>query len=180
MPEIQIRAATIEDLPILTALNQHYTSNYVWQMEFQQGREEGQISSGFRRVRLPRPVLVEYPRKPHFYPDTWNVDSSVIVSCIKSELIGYVQIVLNLVPLSAWITDLVVETSIRRKGIGSALILASTDWADQMDSRNLILEMQPKNDPAIQMALKLGFEFCGYNTIYYSNYETALFFRRSI
>jgi GNAT superfamily N-acetyltransferase len=71
---------------------------------------------------------------------------------------------------------LVVVPSARRKGIASALILAAQDWARRRNDRRMILELQSKNTPAIRMALKLGFEFCGYNDHYYLNQDIALFF----
>jgi len=49
-----------------------------------------------------------------------------------------------------------------------------------MESHNLVLEMQPKNHPAIQLALKLGFEFCGYNDRHYVNHEIGIFFGKSL
>jgi ribosomal protein S18 acetylase RimI-like enzyme len=75
---------------------------------------------------------------------------------------------------------LVVIRRLRRQGIGSALILAAQEWGMQHDTRRLVLEMQPKNYPAIQMAHKLGFELCGYNDRYYANNDIALFFGKSI
>jgi ribosomal protein S18 acetylase RimI-like enzyme len=40
----------------------------------------------------------------------------------------------------------------------------------------MILEMQSKNIPAVHLAMRLGYEFCGYNDHYYSNQDIALFF----
>ena len=77
-------------------------------------------------------------------------------------------------------TDIAVSPMARRKGIASALILAAEDWAKKKNIRRMILEMQSKNTPAIRMALKLGFEFCGYNDHYYSNQDIALFFAQFI
>jgi ribosomal protein S18 acetylase RimI-like enzyme len=44
----------------------------------------------------------------------------------------------------------------------------------------MVLEMQPKNYPAIQLAQKLGFDFCGYNDRYYANRDIALFFAKGL
>jgi RimJ/RimL family protein N-acetyltransferase len=40
--------------------------------------------------------------------------------------------------------------------------------------------MSSKNNSAIRLAQKLGFEFCGYNDQYYENKDIALFFGRLI
>jgi len=46
------------------------------------------------------------------------------------------------------------------------------------EMQRLLLEVQPKNYPAIQMAKKLGFELCGYNDHYFANHDIALFFSK--
>ena len=43
-----------------------------------------------------------------------------------------------------------------------------------------MLEMPSKNNPAMRLAQKLGYEFCGYNDQYYETQDIALFFGRSI
>jgi ribosomal protein S18 acetylase RimI-like enzyme len=68
----------------------------------------------------------------------------------------------------------------RRQGIASVLVLAAREWGVQHDCRNLVIEMQPKNNPAIQLASKLGFVFCGYNDRYYANGDIGLFFSKHL
>jgi ribosomal protein S18 acetylase RimI-like enzyme len=87
---------------------------------------------------------------------------------------------LELAPLTTWMTDLAVLRRLRRQGIGSALVLASQEWAAQHDSRYLVLEMQPKNFPALKLVQKLGFDFCGYNDRYYKNHDIGLFFAKAV
>jgi hypothetical protein len=43
-----------------------------------------------------------------------------------------------------------------------------------------VLEMQSRNYPAIQMAKRMGFEFCGFQDLYYANRDLALFFMRPV
>jgi GNAT superfamily N-acetyltransferase len=86
----------------------------------------------------------------------------------------------NIAPLTAWVTDLVVIRRLRRQGIGSALLLSAQDWARGRGCFRLVLEMQPKNYPAICLAQKLGFDLCGYNDRYYTNHDIALFFAKSV
>jgi hypothetical protein len=40
--------------------------------------------------------------------------------------------------------------------------------------------MQSKNHPAMMLAQKYGYEFCGYNDRYYSNQDIALVFMRAV
>jgi GNAT superfamily N-acetyltransferase len=176
MPEIEIRPAILSDLPALTALDHHYITDRVWQMEFNHERESGQIHTSFRQVRLPRAVRVDYPHPPTQLRNEWPSKHGLLVALLQGQPIGYIRLLLDRAPRAAWAADLVVERRLRRQGIGSGLILAATEWAVGMDCYSLILEMQPKNDPAIQFALKLGFEFCGYNDLYYANHDIGLFF----
>jgi len=180
MPEIQIRPAIAADFPVLVALERNYSSEYVWQMEFQHEREQGEVMVNFRQVRLPRPVRVEYPRSSRALAAEWEHCSEILIAQMADQPVAYVSLALDKIPATTWISDLVVERRLRRQGIGSALLLAASEWALQMESHNLVLEMQPKNHPAIQLALKLGFEFCGYNDRHYANHEIGIFFGKSL
>jgi ribosomal protein S18 acetylase RimI-like enzyme len=79
---------------------------------------------------------------------------------------------------TVWVLDLVVDVAYRRKGVAVALLTAGQAWAESRSHRRFILEAQSKNLPAIRLAQKSGFEFCGYNDQYYLNKDVALFFAR--
>ncbi len=185
MPEIQIRPAMAADLPALAALDHSYVSDHVWQMDIDQS-EEGQTVVSFRESQLPRSVHVAYPRDPEALAREWRggrrspEQASLLVAVFQTELVGYISMVQNVALVTTWVTDLVVMRRMRRQGIGSALILAAREWARQQGSHRLVLEMQPKNYPAICMAYKLGFVLCGYNDRYYANHDIALFFGKSV
>jgi ribosomal protein S18 acetylase RimI-like enzyme len=176
MPQIEIRPAKSDDIQALTTLEHSYASDYVWQMELQ--RDEHKISVNFRQVKLPRSVQVMYPRNPQTLADDWTKRDGVLVASMVTEIVGYACLMNNMAPRTTWITDLVVLQRVRRQGIGTALVLASQDWAMQKQNRRIILEMQPKNHPAISMAKKMGFDLCGYNDHYYINQDIALFFSK--
>jgi len=180
MPEIQIRPAIAADISYLIALDHHSTSDHAWQMEFHTEREQGQIMVNFRKVRLPRPVRLGYPHPPGSLVDDWEKRSGVLVALLGERPIGYASLMLDRIPLTSWVSDLIVDRHYRRQGIGSALVLAASEWAQNMESNNLVLEMQPKNHPAIQLAYKMGFEFCGYNHFYYPNHGIGIFFGKSL
>jgi GNAT superfamily N-acetyltransferase len=176
MPEIEIRPAMETDIDSLIDINHHYTSDYVWQMDLQQG--ETQINVTFREIRLPRSVQVSYPREYQTLADDWNERSGLLVAVLDDEIVGYIGMMDDIAPKTTWATDLVVSRRSRRQGIGSALVLAAQEWATQRKNWRLVLEMQPKNFPAIRMARKLAFEFSGYNDRYYANHDIALFFAK--
>jgi ribosomal protein S18 acetylase RimI-like enzyme len=178
MPEIQIRPVVSADITSLVALEHDFTSEYVWQMEILAG--EGRMEVNFRQIRLPRSVRVDYPRSPRSLTMDWERRSGILVAVLDGHPVGYAVIKLDPIQGTCWLTDLAVMRRLRRQGIGTALLFACEDWAAQRSSRYIIMEMQPKNDPAYSLAEKLGFEFCGYNDRYYANNDIALFFAKSV
>ena len=176
MPEIEIRPVALADLNALIELDHNYASEVVWQMEV--SRDDRQVQMTFREVRLPRSVQVKYPRDPMALADEWSQRDGILVASLQAEIVGYICLAQNMAPNATWATDLVVLRRVRRQGIGSALVLAAQEWAVENDSQRLILEMQPMNYPAIQLARKLGFDLCGYNDHYYANHDIALFFSK--
>jgi ribosomal protein S18 acetylase RimI-like enzyme len=184
MPKIEIRPAVEADIHLLVALDHNYSSDYAWQMEISRSEtglgEASQIQIGFREIRLPRSSRVEYPRSSQALTADWKQRDGLLVSLLEGEPVGYVSLIQGTAPLTAWVTDLVVKRRLRRQGIGSALLLSAQEWGLQRNCRNLVLEMQSKNYPAIKMAEKLGLDFCGYNDRFYANRDIALFFATSL
>ena len=179
MPEIEIRPAEKEDLPYLVKIEHTYQSLYVWQMD--RVIEDGQIVINFRQTRLPRPVRVEYSGShPLLNQDNWPRYQAVFLASVAQTPVGYIGLSDQFAPKTLWITDCAVREDLRRQGIGTALILAAQEWGAEHGFRKAILEMQSKNHPAIQLASKLGYEFCGYNDHYFINQDIALFFSRSL
>lgn len=179
MPEVEIRPAEMSDVPYLVKIEHSYQSNYVWQMD--RNIEDGQILVNFRQMRLPRPMQVDYAGShPLLNEENWPRYQAVLVACVNGIPAGYIGLSDQFAHKTLWVTDCVVREDMRRKGIGSALILAAAEWGVEHGFRKIILEMQSKNHPAIQLAHKLGFEFCGYNDHYFSNQDIALFFSRPL
>jgi ribosomal protein S18 acetylase RimI-like enzyme len=179
MPEVQIRPATVNDLSSLVKIEHGYQSLYVWQMD--RLMEDGQIVLNFRQTRLPRPVRVTFSGShPLMNEENWSRYQAVFVALVQQVPVGYIGMSDQISPKTLWVTDCAVREDLRRQGIGSALVLAAQDWGAEKGFRRAVIEMQSKNHPAIQMARKLGYEFCGYNDHYFSNQDIALFFSRSL
>lgn len=176
MPKVEIRPAIATDINTIINFEHSYSSDYVWQMDFKQ--EDKEIIINFREVRLPRTAQVSYPKNYKNLVNTWTQHDGLLVAEINEDVIGYICLNQDKTLGTTWVTDLAVRKSHRRQGIGSTLVIASQDWAKQNKSRRLIIEMQPKNYPAIQLARKLGFELCGYNDHYFTNHDIALFFSK--
>jgi len=178
MPDVQIRTAITTDLSALLTIDHSCQTDYVWQMDIQ--NEDGQIGAIFREIRLPRSVSVFYPRPVSALSESWNRRSGMLVAVINGTIVGYVRTNDVILPRTAWLMDVVVAPLFRRQGIASALVLAAQSWAVDRKNRRALLEMPAKNNPAIQFAQKLGYEFCGYNDQYYDTQDIALFFGRFI
>jgi len=176
MPEIEIRPASNTDLSHLMGLDHAYQTDYVWQMD--RILDEGQIAVHFREIRLPRPVKVEYPYSQNQLSVLWSHHPAVLAAFLGGDPVAYIHLEDEKLPEIAWIRGLAVSREERRKGIASGLILAAQEWAIERDLRRLNIAMQSKNHPAVRMAIKLGFEFCGYQDHYYANRDIVLFFTR--
>jgi RimJ/RimL family protein N-acetyltransferase len=162
----------------LIAFDHSCTSDYVWQLELR--REVGQVSAGFREVRLPRSIEVKYPRDPSTLVDEWMRRDVALVALDDGNPIGYICATVEYASSIGWVTDLAVSPLQRRKGAASALLTATQSWALERKVRRLILEMQSKNQAYIRLAQKFGYEFCGYNDQYYLTQDVALFFGRTL
>jgi ribosomal protein S18 acetylase RimI-like enzyme len=176
MPEITIRPVTKEDVERLSAIEHGYYSEYVWQM----GLDLSDVTSKteFSRTRLPRQVFVPYPRaRAEIFRDL-DQPEAFLVAEIAQQLVGYIKVQPEQNTRVARVTDVVVSASMRRQGIASGLLYAAMNLISHRKYYAMILEMQSKNDPAICMAAKLGFTFCGFRDHYYPNDELALFFSR--
>jgi ribosomal protein S18 acetylase RimI-like enzyme len=178
MPEVQIRSAVASDLSALIAIDHSCQTEYVWQMEVH--HEEGQMGAIFREIRLPRTITVLYPRPVKGLSESWNRRFGVLVAVIGKQTVGYARTTDSILPHTAWLLDVVVSPRFRRQGIASTLVLAAQSWGVDRKNHRAMLEMPSKNNPAVRLAQKLGYEFCGYNDQYYETQDIALFFGRSI
>ena len=178
MPSLEIRPPVAGDLPRLMAIDHTCFSDYVWQLELR--REPGQITSSFREVRLPRSVVVAYPRDPMTLAEEWQRRDGMLVALEEALPVGYICTVDERFSGAARVTDLVVTPERRRQGVASTLLTAAQTWVVERGARRLVLEMQSKNQACIRLAQKFGYEFCGYNDQYYPTQDVALFFGRAL
>lgn len=176
MAEIQIRPATLNDLPKLLTLDHGYSTEAVWQMDLREESTVGQTVVTFRPVRLPRPMRVAFARDPQRLQTAWQNRVCFLVAEEGDTLKGYLNLTLAPALETAWVSDYVVERRFRRLGVGSVLLAAGLHWARTNQLKQLVLETQSKNYPAICFAQKHGLAFCGYNDRYYPNQDIALFF----
>ena len=178
MEALQVRPVRSSDLPQLMGLDHSCTTDHVWQLELRRDARAGEVSATFREVRLPRPVAIEYPNNPLALADEWKRKAATYAAISGADPVGYLVLTEPRAGL-AWITDVVVSPSWRRKGVAGALLHAANAWCAERNLRKIFIEMQSKNHPAMMLAQKHGFEFCGYNDQYYSSQDITLVFIRT-
>lgn len=178
MPEIEICAAKPDDVEQMMAFEHGYYSEYVWQMGLDVDSYTSHVE--FRRVRLPRKVFVPYPRQRSEIFNQIEEAEAFLIALISENPVGYIKVIAENDTNVARVTDLVVSAPMRRQGIASGLLIAVINLVSRRDLRYLVLELQSKNDPAIELANKMGFNFCGFRDHYFPNHELALFYSRFI
>lgn len=173
-----IRAAHEDDLSACIALDHSSVSDYVWQVEVDQ--TQGRISFTFHTARLPRSVTLGYPKGTQNLVDSWQRYDCFLVAASEERIYGYLTMRLDHVPGVGWINDLVVDHPWRRRGVGSALLRQTRQWASNHLLRRITIETQTKNYPAIAFCEHHGLAFCGFNDRHYPNQDIAVFFSQAV
>lgn len=178
---VQVRPGIGADVLACLGLDLSYTTSHVWQMERHGPDPAGDeaILTSFRPIRLPRPLTVDPPRDQSLVakagahgPDLFLVAENPATRQIE----GYVEA--EMVPWQrhASLILLGVAPDARRRGVGTALLAGTRDWARRRRLRALLIALSTKNYPAIRFAQKSGFLFCGFNDHYYPNRDIAVLF----
>ena len=100
-----------------------------------------------------------------------NKNSRYIVAKEKNEVIGFAGIIL--LPDDAEITNIVTKKTERKKGIGN-LLLAKLIQMAKKERNNISLEVNEKNEIAIKLYEKHGFEKVGIRKKYYNGIDNAI------
>lgn len=173
-----VRELEEDDIVSLLKLDHDYDTDYVWQMDISRSNDETNVK--FKQVRLPRSMQVEYPQEAENLIISSSKHLVILAAVVEGEIIGYVNLNHRSSTKLVNIFDLVIARRFRKQGFGSILIEAARVWAIKQGADRITIEMQSKNFPGISLALKLGFEFCGYSDRYYDNQDIALFFSKRI
>jgi len=172
--DVQIRLAELADLHKCVAIDASFVTDHVWQMD---GSEtDWEVSTVFRKVRLPRAMNVSYPRDLSSLFDDWRLEECFVVAVDVDSVVGYLDMTVQKWNLAGWINHIVVHQDLRRKGIGTSLLRAAGIWARDNGLRKIMAETQTKNYPAISFYQKNAYRFCGFNDQYFTNQDIALFF----
>ncbi|MBN2471469.1 MAG: GNAT family N-acetyltransferase [Anaerolineae bacterium] len=176
-PEIEIRPVSEDELEQCVALDHTSTTEYVWQVDVTEAQDAMLYS--LRMVRLPRPMHIVYPQDSRAMLLDWRQRDFFLVAIQQGQIEGYMNIQLDRGCGLGWVRQLVVHRPRRRQRIGSALLNAAQDWAKSRGLRQLMIETQTKNHPAIAFCQRHGFRLSGFNDRYYPNQDIAVFFSRN-
>lgn len=100
-----------------------------------------------------------------------SLNSKYIVAKENDKIVGFAGIIL--LPDDAEITNIVTKKSDRKKGIGNLLLAKIIEMARK--ERNVIsLEVNEKNEIAIKLYKKYGFEKVGIRKKYYNGIDNAI------
>jgi GNAT superfamily N-acetyltransferase len=175
-----IRDALAADVEACLALDHRYESEHVWRMTISPDGEGRQIN--FRRERLPRPVEILYPIEEMRLLLALPRENCYLIAVGKNEpiVLGYLTMRPEPVHQIALIQDIVVAKQFRRRGVGSRLLNVARSWAQEHDAKELMVETQTINYPAIEFLQTQGLQFCGFNDQYFRNHDIAVFFGQQL
>lgn len=175
---MRIRPARSQDLEVCAALDHSFTTESVWQVERRE--ENGAMTVVLRTARLPREIRVQYPRQGDELRAGWQRRDAFLVAEEGRELCGYVAVTAQPDHGIAWVGDLVVAPSWRRRGVGTALLDAAAQWGLEHGLTRLVVEVQTKNVPGARFCQSRGLTLCGYSDWFWPNQDIALFFGRAL
>jgi GNAT superfamily N-acetyltransferase len=177
-PQFSLREAVTEDLQRCIALDHSGSSDYVWQLDV--GDDPIGMQYQFRQVRLPRPMTITFPQDARLMLASWEHRGFFVVAEEQDKLLGYIHMELDRGCSIGWVRQLVVDRSVRRRRVGTALYRAGHAWARTKGLARITVETQTKNYPGIAFCQRLGLRFCGFNDRYYPNQDIAVFFTQSV
>jgi ribosomal protein S18 acetylase RimI-like enzyme len=172
-PRPTIRPMTELDIPRLAEIRPGFVSPSILVVE----RIGTGIEGGWRLVErgLPQPFdkggAYDFDRieQAHIRRRLRQGDGLHLVV----EWLGHIAGVLDVTPQdwnhTALVWNIMLDTAIRRQGIGRALFRRAVDWARQMGYRALILETQTNNVPACRFYAAMGCQLEGIREMFYTN-----------
>ncbi|MBR5112608.1 MAG: ribosomal protein S18-alanine N-acetyltransferase [Clostridia bacterium] len=96
-----------------------------------------------------------------------NCNSHFLVAVIDDKTAGYIGVIET--AGEAYITNIAVLPSFRRRGIAKALLTAAVDGAKKRDCEFITLEVRESNSAAISLYEGAGFVKAGVRKNFYSN-----------
>jgi GNAT superfamily N-acetyltransferase len=179
---MDVRQAEPADLAICAALSASVQSTHVWQLRLGYdpiAPQAHELGGMLHCIRLPRPIVVQ-PASAEPIEQLWNRAAEVLLIEELHEIVGYVALTIGESAASATIARLVVAPQVRRRGVGGALLNATTQWSRAVGIELLLGYCSARNHPAASFYMRWGLRFAGYSEAFYPRGEVALFFQRPV
>jgi ribosomal protein S18 acetylase RimI-like enzyme len=185
-----IRDGLENDIAACLNLDGSYSTDYVWQMTFQDDLQN--YTATFKTERLPRAMEVDYalskrrlqlalPESQCFLVASGRAaDEAESEILAEPETLGFLVMSYDPMHEIARVQDLVVSRIFRRRRIGTRLLRIARQWAKEQNARQFTIETQTKNYPAILFCQNSGLTFCGFNDQYFPNQDIAVFFGQAL
>lgn len=130
-------------------------------------------------------VSIEPHQKPYIFEEKdypsyiSNPDKIIYFAYVDGQLAGQIDIIKHW-NVYALISDFIVDTHFRRRGVGRAMMQRAVDWARARQLPGIMLETQNNNVTACRFYEKFGFKLHGFDTHLYKGFnpstdEIALF-----
>ncbi|MGY4393547.1 GNAT family N-acetyltransferase [Streptomyces sp. TE12347] len=173
---IVYRPARPEDAGAIEALDSSFTTATVFEVS-EPGPGDG---FGFllREVPVDPPVRKEFPPEEHDEQvfgggKDSGADARTFVALDGELLCGYAAV--GYAPWNRRLTieDIEVAPDHRGRGIGRGLMECAELFARERGARHLWLEVSSVNAPAVRAYRRMGFTFCGLDTVLYEGTPAA-------
>lgn len=113
-----------------------------------------------------------------FKSELENGNSKYIIAKNGNEIVGYAGIWIAIDV--AHITNIVVKKALRKTGIGAILLEGLINLCEDLHLKELTLEVNTANLPAINLYKKFDFEQVGLRKKYYNNTDDALIMTKQL
>jgi GNAT superfamily N-acetyltransferase len=178
----RIRDGLVTDIPRCVALDHHFKTEYVWQMQFSVANLPQSTTIQFKTERLPRPLEGRHHSNAERLQHALTHAGGVIVATSRDDqaLMAYLGLSAEPTYQRVRVHDLVVDSAFRRRRLAARLIAVARQWGQERGLQRLLIETTTQNYPMIQCCQTLGLTFCGYNDHYFPNQDIAIFFSQSL
>ena len=101
-----------------------------------------------------------------------------VVKSENGEILGFAGVLINIDFIE--IMNIVVRKKYRKKGIGKELLEKLISFSKEKNFELINLEVNSKNEPAINLYKKFGFKEVGLRKKYYNNIDDAILMEKNI
>jgi len=177
VPDIRIRPMTEQDIPRLAAIRPGFVSPTTLVVE----KDGDGLAVGWRLAERPLPEPYDkgdgydfdQTERRHILARLRKGDGLHLVIESEGALVGMLDVAPEEWNNTAWIWNLMLDTSVRGQGLGRELFRRTVTWARRQGFRAVVLETQTNNVPACKFYARMGCQIEGIREAYYSNDDMA-------